>query len=123
MDEIKINLDRIEYIDHVSCSQSEQLKEMTEKRNFVENRVHERMKGEYVASRTSGDNTCSSSFTEEYIDKEIIQMFYDKGWFDNFPKEDRVFEPYLKILKDYFLKKYGEDKIIDANFNYRSDLE
>ena len=81
------------------------------------------MKGEDVASHTSGDSTCSSSFTEEYIDKEIIQMFYDKGWFDKFPKEDRVFEPYLKILNDYFLKKYGEDKMIDANFNYRSDLE
>ena len=60
------------------------------------------MKGENVASRASGDSTRSSSFTEEYIDKEIIQMFYDKGWFDNFPKEDRVFEPYLKILNDSF---------------------
>ena len=57
MDEIKINLDNIENIDHVSCSQSEQLK-ITEKRKFVENGVHERMKGEDVASRTSGDSTC-----------------------------------------------------------------
>ena len=42
---------------------------------------------------------------KEQIKKEIIQLFYDKGLFDNYKNKDQIFEKYLIFTDEYILKK------------------
>ena len=46
---------------------------------------------------------------KEQIKKEIIQLFYDKGLFDNYKNKDQIFEKYLIFTDEYILKKYGNE--------------
>ena len=58
------------------------------------------------------------------IKKEIIQLLYDKGLFDNYPNKDQVFEPYLIFTDEYILNKYGKEiKIGPRRLLFISDLK
>ena len=54
--------------------------------------------------------------------KNIVQLLYDKGSFDNFPNKDQVFEKYLRNNEGYLLKYYGKEIVTDGNIYYLSDL-
>ena len=58
----------------------------------------------------------------EKIKKEIIQLLYDKGLFDNYPNKDQVFESYLIFSDEYLLNKYGKEIKIGQDIYYLSDL-
>ena len=57
------------------------------------------------------------------IKKEIIQLLYDKGLFDNYPNKDQVFEQYLIFTDEYLLNKYGKEIKINNDIYYLSDLD
>ena len=42
------------------------------------------------------------------ITNNIIQLLYDKGLFDSFPKKDQAFANYLTFSETYLLEKYGK---------------
>ena len=54
---------------------------------------------------------------------EIIQLFYDKGLFDNYKNKDQIFEKYLIFTDEYLLKKYGNEIKIGEDIYYLSDLD
>ena len=54
--------------------------------------------------------------------KNVIQLFYDKGLFDNFPNKDQVFEQYLTFSEEYLNKKYTTDINTSEGLYYISDL-
>ena len=60
---------------------------------------------------------------KEQIKKEIIQLFYDKGLFDNYKNKDQIFEKYLIFTDEYILKKYGNEIKINNDIYYLSDLD
>ena len=60
---------------------------------------------------------------KEQIKKEIIQLFYDKGLFDNYKNKDQIFEKYLIFTDEYILNKYGNEIKINNDIYYLSDLE
>ena len=61
-------------------------------------------------------------FQPEKIKKEIIQLLYDKGLFDNYPNKDQIFEKYLIFTDEYLLNKYGNEIKINNDIYYLSDL-
>ena len=42
------------------------------------------------------------------ITNNIIQLLYDKGLFDSFPKKDQAFANYLTFSETYLLEEYGK---------------
>ena len=51
------------------------------------------------------------------IKKEIIQLLYDKGLFDNYKNKDQIFEKYLIFTDEYLLNKYGKEIKIGQDVN------
>ena len=58
----------------------------------------------------------------EKVIKNVIQLLYNKGVFDDSINKDQVWEPYLNFNDDYLIKKYGKEIKIDKNIYYLSDL-
>ena len=54
--------------------------------------------------------------------KNVIQLLYNKGLFDNFPNKDQVFEKYLTFSSEYLTEKYGENIETSEGLYYISDL-
>ena len=54
--------------------------------------------------------------------KNVIQLLYNKGLFDNFPNKDQVFEQYLTFSEEYLNKKYSTDIQTSEGLYYLSDL-
>ena len=55
--------------------------------------------------------------------RDVIQLLYQKGLFDNFENKDSVFEKYLAFTDQYLLEKYGNEiKFSDTEVYYLSDL-
>ena len=65
----------------------------------------------------------SNTVSEGKFIKNMIQLLYDRGLFENFPIKDQVFESYLSFNEDYLLKKYGKEIVLDGNIYYLSPLE
>ena len=57
------------------------------------------------------------------ITHNIIQLLYNKGLFDSFPKKDQAFENYLIFSETYLLKKYGKTISTSDGEYFLSDLE
>ena len=60
--------------------------------------------------------------SSEKIKKEIIQLLYDKGLFDNYPNKDQVFQSYLIFTDEYLLNKYGKEIKLGQDVYSLSDL-
>ena len=54
--------------------------------------------------------------------KDIIQLLYNKGLFDNFPNKDQAFEKYITFTPTYLLEKYGDNIHTTEGLYYLSDL-
>ena len=46
------------------------------------------------------------------ISNNIVQLLYDKGLFDSFPKKDQTFANYLTFSETYLLEKYGREYLL-----------
>ena len=57
------------------------------------------------------------------ITNNIIQLLYDKGLFDSFPKKDQAFGNYLTFSESYLKEKYGKTIPTSDGEYYLSDLE
>ena len=57
------------------------------------------------------------------ITNNIIQLLYNKGLFDSFPKKDQAFANYLSFSETYLLEKYGKTIPTSDGEYYLSDLE
>ena len=57
------------------------------------------------------------------ITNNIIQLLYDKGFFDSFPNKDQAFAIYLTSSETHLLEKYGKTIPTSDGENYLSDLE
>ena len=56
------------------------------------------------------------------IIKNVIQLLYNKGLFDNFPNKDQVFEQYLSFSEQYLEEKYTSEINTSDGLYYLSDL-
>ena len=54
--------------------------------------------------------------------KNVIQLLYNKGLFDNFPNKDQVFEQYLSFSEQYLNEKYTSNIETSDGLYYISDL-
>ena len=41
--------------------------------------------------------------------KDVIQLLYNKGFFDSFENKDQIFNEYLYFSDEYLLEKYGKE--------------
>ena len=57
------------------------------------------------------------------ITNNIIQLLYNKGLFDSFPKKDQAFANYLTFSETYLKEKYGKTIPTSDGEYYLSDLE
>ena len=57
------------------------------------------------------------------ITNNIIQLLYDKGLLDSFPKKDQAFANYLTFSETHLLEKYGKTRPTSDGEYYLSDLE
>ena len=57
------------------------------------------------------------------ITNNIIQLLYDKGFFDSFPNKDQAFANYLTFSEIYSKEKYGKTIHTSVDEYYLSDLE
>ena len=54
--------------------------------------------------------------------KNVIQLLYNKGLFDNFPNKDQVFEQYITFSDEYLNEKYSTDIQTSEGLYYLSYL-
>ena len=55
--------------------------------------------------------------------KNVIQLLYNKGLFDQWPNKDQVFEQYLTFSEEYLKEKYTSDIETSDGLYYLSDLD
>ena len=55
--------------------------------------------------------------------KDVIQLLYNKGFFDSFENKDQIFNEYLYFSDEYLLEKYGKEIKTSDGVYYLSDLD
>ena len=55
--------------------------------------------------------------------KDVIQLLYNKGFFDSFENKDQIFNEYLYFSDEYLLEKYGKEIQTSDGVYYLSDSD
>ena len=104
--------------------------------NFIQNHTYETLKVENLKFKSpihgqpgmilngSEIHNIINALEQNKIDtiKNVIQLLYNKGLFDNFPNKDQVFEQYLTFSDQYLKEKYTSEINTSDGLYYLSDL-